>query len=61
MSGQWAVAEFTALCRLWRLGAPVPYPVQLHSTELLLEYLDEPDGQAAPRLARWSSPPGDRS
>lgn len=52
LAGQWATAEFTALCRLWRLGAPVPYPVQLHGTELLLEYLDEPDGQAAPRLAQ---------
>lgn len=52
LAGQWAVAEFTALGRLWRLGAPVPYPVQLHGTELLLEYLDEADGQAAPRLAQ---------
>jgi RIO kinase 1 len=52
LAGQWAAAEFTALCRLWRLGAPVPYPVQLHGTELLMEYLDEPDGQAAPRLAQ---------
>ncbi|MDQ2884026.1 MAG: hypothetical protein M3Y48_23470, partial [Actinomycetota bacterium] len=52
LAGQWATAEFTALCRLWRLGAPVPYPVQLNGTELLLEYLDEPDGQAAPRLAQ---------
>ena len=34
--------EFTALGRLWRLGVPVPYPVQLQGTELLLEYLDEP-------------------
>lgn len=52
LAGQWAAAEFSALCRLWQLGAPVPYPVQLHGTELLLEYLDEPDGQAAPRLAQ---------
>ena len=52
LAGQWAEAEFTALCRLWRLGAPVPYPVQLQGTELLLEYLDEEDGQAAPRLAQ---------
>ena len=40
----WAAAEFAALGRLWQLGAPVPYPVQLHGTELLLEYLEEPDG-----------------
>ncbi|MGH4007581.1 MAG: serine protein kinase RIO [Pseudonocardiaceae bacterium] len=57
LSGQWAAAEFTALCRLWRLGAPVPYPVQLHGTELLLEFLDEPDGQAAPRLAQLRPEP----
>ncbi|HEX2299198.1 MAG TPA: RIO1 family regulatory kinase/ATPase [Pseudonocardiaceae bacterium] len=52
LAGQWAAAEFSALCRLWQIGAPVPYPVQLHGTELLLEYLDEEDGQAAPRLAQ---------
>jgi RIO kinase 1 len=52
LSGQWAAAEFAALGRLWQLGAPVPYPVQLHGTELLLEYLEEPDGSAAPRLAQ---------
>ncbi|MGH3897065.1 MAG: serine protein kinase RIO [Pseudonocardiaceae bacterium] len=57
LSGQWAAAEFSALCRLWHLGAPVPYPVQLHGTELLLEYLDEPDGQAAPRLAQLRPEP----
>ncbi|MGH3900985.1 MAG: RIO1 family regulatory kinase/ATPase, partial [Pseudonocardiaceae bacterium] len=57
LSGQWAAAEFGALCRLWHLGAPVPYPVQLHGTELLLEYLDEPDGQAAPRLAQLRPEP----
>jgi RIO kinase 1 len=57
LTGQWAEAEFTALGRLWRLGAPVPYPVQLHGTELLLEYLDEPDGQAAPRLAQLRPAP----
>jgi RIO kinase 1 len=57
LSGQWAAAEFSALCRLWHLGAPVPYPVQLHGTELLLDYLDEPDGQAAPRLAQLQPEP----
>ncbi|MFZ0120968.1 MAG: RIO1 family regulatory kinase/ATPase [Pseudonocardiaceae bacterium] len=57
LSGQWAAAEFSALCRLWHLGAPVPYPVQLHGTELVLEYLDEPDGQAAPRLAQLRPEP----
>ena len=48
---QWAVAEFAALSRLWRMGAPVPYPVQRSGTELLMEYLGDEDGAAAPRLA----------
>jgi RIO kinase 1 len=48
---QWAVAEFAALSRLWSLGAPVPYPVQRSGTELLMEYLGDDDGAAAPRLA----------
>jgi RIO kinase 1 len=52
LSGQWASAEFGALTRLWQAGVPVPYPVQLAGTELLLEYLGTDDGQAAPRLAQ---------
>ena len=48
---QWAVAEFAALSRLWSIGAPVPYPVQRSGTELLMEYLGDEDGSAAPRLA----------
>jgi RIO kinase 1 len=48
---QWAVAEFAALSRLWQEGAPVPYPVQRVGTELLLEFIGDPDGTAAPRLA----------
>jgi RIO kinase 1 len=55
---QWAVAEFTALSRLWSLGAPVPYPAQRNGTELLLEFLDDGDGGAAPRLAQLR-PAGD--
>lgn len=54
---QWTIAEFAALSRLWQLGAPVPYPVQRHGTELLLEYLGEPDGTAAPRLAELRPEP----
>lgn len=49
---QWAVAEFGALSTLWPVGVPVPYPVQRYGTELLIEYLDEEDGSAAPRLAQ---------
>jgi RIO kinase 1 len=48
---QWAVAEFAALSRLWTIGAPVPYPVQRSGTELLMEYLGDEEGSAAPRLA----------
>ena len=28
---QWSFAEFDALCRMWELGAPVPYPVQVNA------------------------------
>jgi RIO kinase 1 len=48
---QWAVAEFAALSTLWSAGAPVPYPVQRVGTELLIEFIGDPDGAAAPRLA----------
>lgn len=47
---QWAVAEFAALSRLWTAGIPVPYPAQRNGTELLLEFLGDADGSAAPRL-----------
>jgi RIO kinase 1 len=48
---QWANAEFTALCQLHQAGVPVPYPVQILGTEVLQEFIGEPDGTAAPRLA----------
>ncbi len=50
-AGQWAWAEWEALQRLWLLGLPVPYPVQVDGTEILMEYV-EVDGDAAPRLAQ---------
>jgi RIO kinase 1 len=59
IAGQWAVAEFGALSRLWeictQLGVEpfVPYPVQILGTEVLMEYIGEPDGTAAPRLAAY--------
>ena len=53
---QWSVAEFAALSRLWSLGAPVPYPAQRNGTELLLEFLDDGAGGAAPRLAQLRPP-----
>jgi RIO kinase 1 len=52
IAGQWASAEFAALSRLWEEGAAVPYPVQLLGTELMLEFIGDPDGEAAPRLAQ---------
>ena len=52
LADQWAAAEFGALTRLWPAGAPVPYPVQRDGTELLLEFVGDPDGTAAPRLAQ---------
>ncbi|MDQ1439221.1 MAG: kinase 1 [Acidimicrobiaceae bacterium] len=51
-AGQWAYAEFDALSRLWQAGAPVPYPVQVSGTELMLEFIGDADGAAAPRLAQ---------
>ncbi len=56
-AGQWAGAEFAALGTLWELGAPVPYPIQLYGTELLLEFIGTPDGAAAPRLAQTRPDP----
>jgi RIO kinase 1 len=57
IAGQWAVAEFGALVRLWEtarsLDVPpfTPYPVQILGTEILMEFIGTPDGIAAPRLA----------
>ena len=56
IAGQWANAEFTALTRLYTAGVPVPYPVQILGTELLLEFIGTPDGTAAPRLAETRPP-----
>jgi RIO kinase 1 len=58
IAGQWAGAEFTALCRLHSARLPVPYPVQVTGTEVLLEFIGEQDGSGAPRLAETR--PGER-
>ena len=50
-AGQWALAEWESLKRLWSLGLPVPYPVQIDGTELLMEWITH-DGDSAPRLAQ---------
>jgi len=55
-AGQWAWAEWEALKRLWSAGAPVPYPVQIDGTEILMEFV-EVDGAAAPRLAQTRPSP----
>jgi RIO kinase 1 len=51
IAGMWANAEFIALCQLYDAGVPVPYPVQITGTEVLLEFIGDDDGTAAPRLA----------
>jgi RIO kinase 1 len=47
--------------RLWELGLPVPYPVQIDGTELLMEWITvpRPDGSVdtAPRLAQTRPEP----
>ena len=66
-AGQWARTEFDVLSQLWEAGLPVPYPVQILGTELLMEFIgtdDERGAVAAPRLqettpdrptiARWA-------
>ena len=56
---QWARAEFAALCLFHRAGVPVPYPVQVLGTEVLLEFIGTGDGAAAPRLAECGLRGGD--
>lgn len=51
-AGQWAFAEFRYLCDFWSAGLPVPYPVQLDGTEILMEFITLEDGSGAPRLAQ---------
>lgn len=50
-AGHWAIAEFTALCRAWAVGIPVPYPVQISGTEVVMEFIGA-GRTAAPRLAQ---------
>ena len=57
-SGRWAFAEFEALRRAFDAGVPVPYPVQVSATEILMEFIG--DGRtAAPRLAQSRATPAE--
>jgi RIO kinase 1 len=47
----WAFAEFEFLCALYERGLPVPYPVQVNETEILMEFIGG-GIEAAPRLAQ---------
>lgn len=73
LGGQWARAEFEALGALWQLTRPdgaaptwsrnralVPYPVQLHGREVMLEFIGDDDAVAAPRLAQARLDPAAR-
>jgi len=54
-AGEWAISEWNALRRCWELGLPVPYPVQIDETEILMEWITHTvDGQVetAPRVAQ---------
>src|SRR3954468_21560544 len=56
-AGEWAISEWGALVRLWELGLPVPYPVQIDGTEILMEWITCADGETAPRLAQTRPEP----
>lgn len=57
-AGRWAFAEFDALSTMYALGVPVPYPVQINGTEILMEFIG--DGMtAAPRLAQVRATPAE--
>lgn len=55
-AAEWAVSEWSALVRCWGLGLPVPYPVQIDGTEILMEWIAV-DGETAPRLAQTRPEP----
>jgi len=55
-AGEWAVSEWDALKRFWEIGLPVPYPVQVDGTEILMEWINV-DGETAPRLAQTRPDP----
>ncbi|QSB03879.1 serine protein kinase RIO [Natronoglycomyces albus] len=56
-SGRWSVAEFDALKLLWQAGVSVPYPVQVFGTEVIMEFIGDDNGEAAPRLEQLRPDP----
>jgi RIO kinase 1 len=59
-AGEWANSEWDALKRCWSLGLPVPYPVQIDGSELLMEWITHPTDEGvetAPRLAQTRPEP----
>jgi RIO kinase 1 len=56
IAGQWAMTEFDVLGKLWAMDLPVPYPVQLAETEIIMEFVGSA-GAAAPRLAQTRPEP----
>ncbi|WP_449373981.1 RIO1 family regulatory kinase/ATPase domain-containing protein [Arthrobacter psychrolactophilus] len=51
-AARWADAEWTYLRMAYQAGIPVPYPVQICGTEIMVEFIEDPShpGVAAPRL-----------
>lgn len=51
-ASRWANAEWQHMRLCFEAGAPVPYPVQILGTEILMEFIEDPEapGAAAPRL-----------
>ncbi|MGL3806901.1 serine protein kinase RIO [Paeniglutamicibacter sp. R2-26] len=51
-ASRWADSEWQYLRLCFTAGVPVPYPVQIMGTEILMEFIEDPEtpGAAAPRL-----------
>lgn len=51
-ASRWADSEWQYLKLCFAAGVPVPYPVQILGTEILMEFIEDPEspGMAAPRL-----------
>ncbi|MFF5791765.1 serine protein kinase RIO [Paeniglutamicibacter sp. NPDC012692] len=51
-ASRWANSEWQYLRLCFEAGAPVPYPIQIMDTEILMEFIEDPEspGAAAPRL-----------